>query len=190
MPGEAASVESLRVETGPGPVGLPAEAVGPVPGIDAREWDWDDLYRRLGGGLIALGRRRFALSREDAEEALQRAATAIVVAAPSVRSPEAYLTSVFLRECLGTWRRRQERGRRESPMPEGMDPADDSCERIEVVCRFRQAFALLTPYCRSVMRACLLEGKPRVAATHAPVSESAIHKRYRKCLRTLAHALG
>ena len=34
-----------------------------------------------------------ASTREDAEEALQRAATAIVLAAPSVRSPEAYLTA-------------------------------------------------------------------------------------------------
>lgn len=187
MPGEPAPVESPRVEAAPGLTDL---AVGPAPGIDAREWDWEDLYRRLGAGLIALGKRRFALSREDAEEALQKAATAIVLAAPCVRSPEAYLTSVFLRECLAT-RRRQDAGRRrELPLPEGLDPADDSCERIEVVCRFRQAFSLLTPYCRAVMRACLLEGKPRQAATDAPISESAVHKRYRKCLRTLAHALG
>ena len=178
------------VGAAPGSTGLVAVAVGPVPGIDAREWDWDDLYRRLGGGLIALGKRRFALSREDAEEALQRAATAIVLASPSVRSPEAYLTSVFLRECLGTSRRQQNSRRRELPMPEGLDPTDDSCERIEVACRFRQAFALLTPYCRAVMRACLLDGTPRAAATDAPICESAIHKRYRKCLRTLAHALG
>jgi RNA polymerase sigma factor (sigma-70 family) len=175
----------------PGLIGVPADAAGPVPGIDAREWNWDDLYRRLGGGLIALGRRRFGLSREDAEEALQRAATAIVLAAPSVRSPEAYLTSVFLRECLGAWRRQQENRRRELPMPEGLDPADDSCERIEVVCRFRKAFSLLSPFCRSVMRSCLLEGKPRTEAASAlQSSEKTIHKRYRKCLRTLAHALG
>lgn len=190
MPGEAASVESLRAETVPGPASGPALPVGTAAEADAREWDWDDLYRKLGGGLIALGKRRFGLSREDAEEVLQRAATAIVLAAPSVRSPEAYLTSVFLRECFGTWRRRQESRRRELPMPEGLDPTDDSCERIEVVCRFRQAFALLTPYCRAVMRACLLDGKLRAAATDAPICESAIHKRYRKCLRTLAHALG
>ncbi len=190
MPGEAASAKSPRVETAPGSTGQPAGATRAAAEVDAREWDWDDLYRRLGGGLIALGKRRFGLSREDTEEALQRAATAIVLAAPSVRSPEAYLTSVFLRECLGTWRRQQECRRRELPMPEGLDPADDSCDRIEVVCRFRQAFSLLTPYCRAVMRACLLDGKPRVAATDAPICESAIHKRYRTCLWTLVHALG
>ena len=159
------------------------------PSRGPHEWDWEDLYARLGRSLIALGRRRFGLSREDAEEALQRAATAIVLAAPSVRSPEAYLTSVFLRECLGTWRRQQERWRREAPLPEGLEPSDDSCERIEVVCRFRQAFSLLSPYCRAVMRACLLDGRPRAATSDAPVSEAAIYKRYRKCLRTLAHAL-
>ena len=135
-------------------------------------------------------RRRFDLSREDAEEALQRAATAIVFAAPSVRSPEAYLTSVFLRECLGAWRRRQDVQKREISMPDGFQRADDACERIEVVCRFRSAFARLSPYCRSVMRSCLLEGKSRVAGSDAPVSEGAIYKRYRKCLRTLADALG
>ena len=156
----------------------------------ASPWDWDDLYARLGRGLLALGQRRFGLSREDAEEALQRAATAILVAAPSVRSPDAYLTTVFLRECLGAARKRKERGRRELPMPEDLDAADDSCERIEVVCRFRRAFALLTPYCRDVMQACLLGGKKRNEMGEATVTESAIHKRYRKCLRTLANALG
>jgi DNA-directed RNA polymerase specialized sigma24 family protein len=75
-------------------------------------------------------------------------------------------------------------------MPEGLEKADDACERIEVVCRFRRAFALLTPYCRSVMRACLLGGKTRAEADEGAVSESAVHKRYRKCLRTLANALG
>ena len=74
---------------------------------------------------------------------------------------------------------------------EGFDPADDSCERIEVVCRFRKAFSLLSPFCRSVMRSCLLDGNPRtVAAAALRSSEKTIHKRYRKCLRTLAHALG
>jgi hypothetical protein len=75
-------------------------------------------------------------------------------------------------------------------MPDGFEKADDSCERIEVVCRFRKAFSLLSPYCRAVMRSCLLEGKSRVAGSDAPVSEGAIYKRYRKCLRTLADALG
>mgnify|MGYP001209432405 FL=1 len=183
MSGEAASIERPRP---------PAETADvAVPGRDlSAPWDWDDLYARLGRGLLALGQRRFGLSREDAEEALQRAATSIFLAAPSVRSPEAYLTTVFLRECLGTFRRGKERGRRELPMPEGLERADDSCERIEVVCGFRRAFALLTPYCRAVMRACLLEGKKHAEADDAAVSESAVHKRYRKCLRTLANALG
>ncbi len=165
-------------------------AFDPAELTDAREWDWEELYRHFGQSLIALGRRRFDLSREDAEEALQQAATAIVFAAPSVRSPKAYLTSVFLRECLGARRRRQEVQRRELPMPDGFQKADDACERIEVVFRFRSAFARLSPYCRSVMRSCLLEGKSRVAGSDAPVSEAAIYKRYRKCLRTLADALG
>lgn len=181
---------SNRARSTQAPAEPSASAPGPAVPADARDWDWEELYRRLGSGLIAMGRRRFDLSREDAEEALQRAATAIVFAAPSVRSPEAYLTSVFLRECLGAWRRRQEVQRRELPMPDGFQKADDACERIEVVCRFRSAFALLSPYCRSVMRSCLLEGKSRVAGSDAPVSEGAIYKRYRKCLRTLADALG
>ena len=181
---------SNRARSTQAPAEPSATAPGPAVPADARDWDWEELYRRLGSGLIAMGRRRFDLSREDAEEALQRAATAIVFSAPSVRSPEAYLTSVFLRECLGAWRRRQEVQRRELPMPDGFQKADDACERIEVVCRFRSAFALLSPYCRSVMRSCLLEGKTRVAGSDAPVSEGAIYKRYRKCLRTLANALG
>ena len=183
MSGEAASVErSLPAAENAG--GVPTV---PVPGVP---WDWDDLYARLGRGLIALGQRRFGLLREEAEEALQRAATSILIAAPSVRSPEAYLTTVFLRECVGVFRRRKERSRRELPMPDGLERADDACKRIEVVCRFRRAFSLLTPYCRAVMRACLVEGKRRAEADDAAVSQSAVHKRYRKCLRTLANALG
>ena len=183
MSGEAASLERPR------PTAATAESQPPARDGSA-PWDWEDLYARLGRGLLALGQRRFGLSREDAEEALQRAATSILLAAPSVRSPEAYLTTVFLRECLGAFRKGKERGRRELPMPEGLEKADDSCERIEVVCRFRRAFSLLSPYCRSVMRACLLQGKRHAEADDAAVTESAVHKRYRKCLRTLANALG
>ncbi len=186
MSGEAVSIERARATAEPAE---PA-ARAPAPPEGPSAWDWEDLYTRLGRGLLALGQRRFGLPREDAEEALQRAATAIVLAAPSVRSPEAYLTAVFLRECLGACRRRRDRQRRELPMPEGFERPDDSCERIEVVCRFRRAFALLPQYCREVMRACLLQGRPRAEAAGATVTESAIHKRYRKCLRTLSNALG
>jgi DNA-directed RNA polymerase specialized sigma24 family protein len=184
---EAASLDRFRPAADEARLGLPPSDPGTAAATSG--WDWEDLYERLGASLISLGRRRFDLSHEDAEEALQRAATSIVLAAPSVRSPEAYLTSVFLRECLGARRRGQARQRRETPLPEGFDRADDSCERIEVVCRFRRAFALLTPYCRSVMRSSLLEGKPRTAAHDGPLSGAAIYKRYRKCLRTLADAL-
>jgi len=170
---------------------LPERSVNPATAVDARGWDWDDLYARLGRSLVSLGHRRYGLAREDAEEALQKAAIAIVLAAPSVRSPEAYLTAVFLRECGALWEQRQETHWREPGIFEGFDPADDSCERIQVVCHFRKAFSLLSPFCRSVMRSCLLEGKPRiVAAATLPGSEKTAYKRYRKCLRTLAHALG
>ena len=191
MPGEAASIERARVGPEPVPAGALADPAAPAAPAGAREWDWDDLYARLGRGLVALGRRRYLLTREDAEEALQRAATSILLAAPSVRCPEAYLTSVFLRECLGIRKRQQERQRRELPVPDGFDAPDESCERIQVACRFRRAFSLLSPFCRAVMRSCLLDGKPRAAAAAAvSASGATIYKRYRKCLRTLAHALG
>ena len=186
MPGEAAPLERPRREAEDANA---FERPSPAP-AEGAPWDWEDLYARLGRGLLALAERRFGLAREDAEEALQRAATSIFLAAPSVRSPEAYLTTVFLRECLGTWRRLEEVRRHEKRLPDGLQKADDSCARIEVVCRFRRAFSVLSPYCRAVMRSCLLDGRPRVAADNAPVSEAAIYKRYRKCLRTLANALG
>ncbi|MFN7986965.1 MAG: sigma-70 family RNA polymerase sigma factor [Thermoanaerobaculia bacterium] len=187
MSGEAASIERPRPGAETADVAYPAPSSAPT---DGAPWDWEDLYSRLGRGLLALAERRFGLPREDAEEALQRAATAIVLAAPSVRNPEAYLTSVFLRECLGTWRRQVEIRRHESPFPEGYQKADDGAERIEVVCRFRKAFSLLSPYCRAVMRSCLLDGKPRVAAASSEATDRTAFRRYRKCLRTLANALG
>ncbi len=191
MPGETASVKRASEAIEQGRSELPSGSVRSAPVADARSWDWDDLYARLGRNLISLGHRRYGLTREDAEEALQRAATAIVLSAPCVRSPEAYLTAVFLRECGAVRQWRQATQWREPALVEGFDPADDSCERIEVVCRFRKAFSLLSPFCRSVMRSCLLDGNPRtVAAAALRSSEKTIHKRYRKCLRTLAHALG
>lgn len=63
------------------------EPCGPEPAIGGTAWDWDDLYSRIAGGLVSLGIRRYRLSREDAEEALQRAALSIVAAAPVVRNP-------------------------------------------------------------------------------------------------------
>ncbi len=187
MPGETASLG--RDDFAPAPVPGSPEMLRAA-GLEPREWDWDDLYSRLGPGLVLLGARRFGLAREDAEEALQMAATAIVLAAPSVRSPEAYLTSVFLRECLGILRRRSQLSRNEVPVPQGFEAADQSCERIQVVCGVRRAFSLLSPFCRSMMRSCLLEGKTRTVAAAGPVHERTIYKRYRKCLRTLANALG
>ena len=173
-----------------------ASGASPAPPGGAA-WDWADLYARLGRGLISLAERRYGLAREDAEEALQRAATSIFLAAPSVRNPEAYLTTVFLRECLGTWRRLEDVRRHEKQLPENLQKADDACERIEVVCRFRRAFSLLSPYCRAVMRSCLLGGQTRVAADgngagpgqESRGSERSSYRRYRKCLRSLANAL-
>ena len=186
MPGDRAAVEKTAL----GPQRLASSPEGPA-GLEPREWDWEDLYARLGPGLVRLAAHRFGLRREDAEEALQAAATAIVLAASSVRSPEAYLTSVFLRECLGLLRRRGQIDRNEIPPPAHFDPADDSCDRIQVVCRFRKAFALLSPVCRSMMRTCLLGGKRRIDAGPAsPLPERTAYSRYRKCLRTLANALG
>lgn len=188
MPGETASLGRSIPE----PASSIESAGSPcASGLEPRDWDWEDLYARLGPGLLRLASHRFGLSRDDAEEALQMAATAIVLAAASVRSPEAYLTSVFLRECLGLLRRRGRIERNEIPPPASFDPPDDSCERIQVVCRFRKAFALLSPVCRSMMRNCLLGGKSRVDASPASSRpERTVYKHYRKCLRTLANALG
>jgi len=186
VPGKIASLEAAALE----PQRLASSPEDPA-GLEPREWDWEDLYTRLGPGLIRLAAYRFGLRREDAEEALQAAATAIVLAASSVRSPEAYLTSVFLRECLGHLRRRGQIERNEIPAPAQFDPADDSCDRIEVVCRFRRAFALLSPVCRKMMRSCLLGGKRRIdASPTAALPERTAYSRYRKCLRTLADGLG
>jgi len=161
-----------------------------APGGDGAPWDWDDLYSRMAGGLVALAIRRYRLSREDAEEALQRAALAIVAAAPVVRNPEAYLTATFLREAAEILARRCQRDSRETPVPDGFERADRDFERIEVVCRFRRAFSSLSPFCRRVMRSCLLDGLDRQdAAAAASASTATIYKRYRKCLRTLADAL-
>ncbi len=186
MPGETAPLENVVWAA---TRFAPSQDGARPAGLEPRYWDWEDLYSRLGPGLVVLGARRFGLSRDDAEEALQMAATAIVLAAPSVRSPEAYLTSVFLRECLGILRRRSQLARTEVAPPVGFDAADDSCERIEVACRFRQAFSLLSPVCRSMMRSCLLDGRRRADADSSSAARTA-YKRYRKCLRTLAHALG
>lgn len=188
MPGETASLGRRTPE--PAPSAAPADASRPD-GLEPRDWDWGDLYSRLGPGLVRLASQRFGLSRDDAEEALQMAATAIVLSAASVRSPEAYLTTVFLRECLGLLRRRGRIEQNEVTAPARFDPADDSCDRIQVVCRFRRAFALLSADCRSMMRSCLLDGKSRVgASTASSVPERTIYFRYRKCLRMLANALG
>jgi RNA polymerase sigma factor (sigma-70 family) len=166
------------------------ESSGPEPACGTTSWDWDDLYTRMAGRLVSLGVRRFRLSREDAEEALQRAALSIVAAAPVVRNAEAYLTATFLRESADVLRRRRLLEVREGPVPDGFERASHDCERIEVVCRFRQAFSSLSPFCRRVMRSCLLDGLDRQeAAAEASASSKTIFKRYRKCLRTLANAL-
>ena len=44
----------FRGETAPGPAGLPAEAVGPAAEVEAREWDWDDLYAPASAAVSSL----------------------------------------------------------------------------------------------------------------------------------------
>ncbi len=155
-------------------------------------WEWEEVYENLGGTLIELGMRRYGMSREDAEDALQRVAETIAQtdALVPIRSREAYFTTCFLHAALRIVKRRRSRG--EHPILEGVElPHDENhVERLEALIRVRRALAQLSPDCRALVLSWLETGNFQESAAELQVSQRAIYRQRDRCWKRLIDALG
>ena len=126
-----------------------SEAAGVTPG----EWDWTALNNVLRPKLIGLAVRKYNFSREEAEDAVQTVYMRVLARDPRVKDPIGYVKIAFLNTCLNIATSRE---RRTEQIPENMDVADPSCEkvtaRLEAVRMVNKAIRSAGPRCRRIVR--------------------------------------
>ncbi len=148
-------------------------------GILSTLWDWDRLVVEFFPRLVAAGHRRFRLSREDCEDALQRVAQEIVARRPRARVPEAFLTTAFYRRCLKI---AQARRLIEMP-PLETDRVDDPRARLAAQTDISMALARVGPRCRHVLSVYALEGRTLPETAEAiRLSPKSMWRRVQRCL--------
>lgn len=157
------------------------------PDIQTEEPPWEEVYEELAGGLVALGVRRYGLSHEDCEDALQHAAQDASLS-PGVRNRRGYLTTVFMRKC---WQIRKGRDRRpDVAMEEGFEPSHDPSAAIVASLNFRRAMGGLPGRCREVITAwALADRNAQETARELSLSPRTIYVRIERCVKRLLHAL-
>lgn len=173
----------------------PKGATGESPVVGKREaasveWPWDQLYRDLAPGLIALGVRRFDLASADCEDAFQKAAMDIAEAGPAARSREAYLTACFLRECLRIAQRKRVREPFQASLESADRLSDDPVERIEASIVFHSAMSRVPVRCRKIIRAHALEGRDILESARVSQWNLAnAHRGFKRCWKMLSDAI-
>ncbi len=151
-------------------------------GILSTAWEWDRLVREFFPRLVAAGHRRFSLSREDCEDALQIVAQEIVTRRPRALVPEAFLTTAFYRRCF-----KIVQARKPSYGPPGENQlVDDPRQRLLSEFRVSSALAHIHPRCRAILRLYAIEGctLPETAS-RIRQSPKAMWKSVQRCLGRL-----
>lgn len=160
----------------------------------AQSWPWEDLYRDLGPRLLRLGARRYGLSRQDAEDCLQRTVAEVGMAGPAARNREAYLVSAFLRQAAraaSSGRAAATTLRPIEDLGEDEVPRDETAaQRIDDAIAFRRAFSALTPACRDLIRSWAVDGLDvKSSAAANGLSKANAYRKLRRCIKRLASGL-
>lgn len=151
-------------------------------GIPSSEWDWSALMESLWPSLVSSGQRRFGLSREDCEDAIQQVAQEIVQRRPRARTPEAYLRNAFYRHCCDVARARG----RIVPLESVGDLRHEPQAGLDAGCDVTSALGRVSPRCRELITAYALEGRTLPeTADRVGTSKVTIWKRIHKCLGKL-----
>lgn len=176
----------------PSPASVPpADSVGePASKPDSAAWDWERLDSHLRPRLLNVGRGRFGLTREEAEDVLQDTFEAVFTKRPRVRNMEGYLVGSFLNRCCDRLEQRKREFRNERPVDPGF-PDASAARRIVDGVQVRSAFRLLTPGCRHLIRAyCVLRQTLAEAAANAGCTVPAVWKRLNQCMKRMRGCLG
>lgn len=187
--------ESLGVPAGHGPavVSPGSSSSGAVSGSAASgrgrsSKDWPEIFREDAPRLVKLGRRRFDLSREDCEDALQAAAVRILQSTAVIRDRGAYFAVTYLNELRSTIRRRVKvlavGGEAE---PEGVD---ESAAALDDCIAVTQALNAVSPVCREILIRWGGEGYSAVeTARELGLSQVTIGKRLDRCVKRFTRVL-
>ncbi len=161
---------------------MSAHAPSDVAGIPSNEWDWSQLMENLWPALLSSGQRKFGLSREDCEDAIQQVAQEIIQRRPRARMPEAYLRNAYYRHCCDVARARGRFVALESVSEFRHEPGG----RMEAECDVTNALGRVSPRCRELITAYALEGRTLPeTADWVGSSKVTIWKRIHKCLGKL-----
>lgn len=151
-------------------------------------WDWAILYRDLAPRLIRLGQRRFGMSREDAEEALQNAALRVSQSAAVVREPGKYFVAAFFNEARSLLRRRNRM--RTIALEDAGDCGDDPVRGLDECIAVTKALDGVSPICREILLRWGGEGYSALASARMlGLSETTIARRLERCIKRFTRAL-
>ncbi len=135
--------------------------------------------------LLAYAVRSFQLDHATAEDLLQDALLDILRSEQEIRSPEGFAAVVFRARCRHHVERLVERRAcaRGAPLPRS---SGDDRESIVAAITLREGFRLLSPTCKTLLRARYLEGRSlRQMAAELVFAYSGISTLISRCVRRL-----
>src|SRR5512141_410174 len=166
----------------------PAEREDPV-SKPAPGPDWDRLDAHLRPRLLNVGRRRFGLTPEEAEDVLQDTFESVFTKRPRVHNMEGYLVASFFNRCCDRLEKRLRQGEREAPLPAELPDARAAARLVDGL-HVRSAFRLLTPRCRHLIQAyCVFRRSLAETAADAGCTVPAVWKRLNQCMKRMRGCL-
>ncbi len=184
---EGAMLRAVLADDVATPDDVASEASGTTPG----EWDWNALNNVLRPKLVSLAMRKYRFSREEAEDAVQTVYMRVLARDPRVKDPIGYVKIAYLNTCLNIATSRE---KRTEQIPEDMDVADPSCERvtdrIEAVRMVNKAIRSAGPKCKKIVRLYFGQEYSLAEMTKATgYSQKTVWKRIWGCLEKMRRVL-
>jgi RNA polymerase sigma factor (sigma-70 family) len=165
----------------------PDSAPATVP--ELASWDWDRLDAHLRPRLLNVGRRRFALTEEEAEDVLQDTFESVFTKRPRVHNMEGYLVGSFFNRCRDRLEKRLQQGERETQLPAEFPDARTATRLVDGL-HVRSAFRLLTPRCRHLIQAyCVFRRSLAETAADAGCTVQAVWKSLNHCMKRMRGCL-
>ena len=171
------------------PAGREGPGSRPAPEPEPASWDWDRLDAHLRPRLLNVGRHRFGLAEEEAEDVLQDTFESVFTKRPRVHNMEGYLVGSFFNRCRDRIEKRLLRGDRETPLPADFPDAHTATRLVDGL-HVRSAFRLLTPRCRRLIQAyCVHRRTLAETAADAGCSVQAVWKSLNNCMKRMRGCL-
>ncbi|HEV8268302.1 MAG TPA: sigma-70 family RNA polymerase sigma factor [Thermoanaerobaculia bacterium] len=156
----------------------------------ASGWDWDELSGPYRTRLVAAGVARFGLRPEECEDALQGVFVKILLQAPRVRDPKAYLKTAFLNQCRELIDARQRARPQEATFDEATARGHDPRGRVEQVIAVNGAYRRIGTRCREAIRSyCVEKETLEETARRCGFSSKTIWKRLQECFKRMRTCL-